>query len=811
MKIAFKNFLTTLRRYKTASLLNIAGLTMAFTAFYVIMVQVWWELGYNRSIPDADRIYLVAPTDFWDEDGSSFTSQSPRPSCERLIERSPEIEAGGLIRAWFNTQPAWVMRGGDYVRMRLTVITASTGFIETVRASAAEGDLTDFVRPNTLLLARSEAERMGVGVGDAIWLANDPFRAAEVRPDKQYEVVGIYENFPADSGLAGIEAMVDIGDEGMNEPNNWNDTFFVRLREGTDPALIARRWSEINAEVQAAWNEKMRPLWIEKYGQEEVDSWDEENDDETGCRLMPLSELYFERALNSSHWNPGSRSTTLSLLAVAVLVVVIALINFVNFFFALTPARLRTVNIFKVFGAPTSSLRFSFLFEAAGFVLVSLLASWYVAFALQSTPLAEYISKSLALTENLDVLLLEAGVALVAGIAAGIYPAWYITSFNPALAAKGSFAGSRSGRRLRTALVAVQYVISIVLIVFTFFCYAQHRFVRRFDMGFERRHVLTFDAPRKIAAQRQSYEALASRLASDPRIEGVTAASGAFVAEAHSIWGRKWKGEEVEVHVREVQPNFPEVMRIPMLEGGFRPEHGRDSIYHAIIPRSVADRFGYRPGELVDEMSIAGISGDLQFRPLQYETKPLMILASSSATRVIYLRVAPGSDIEEVCDGIRRAIGEVDPDNKVPDIRFMNEQIDDLYEKENRLAAIIALFALLAVAIALMGVFGLVLFETQHRRREIAVRKVMGATTDEILSMFNRRYVVITLVCFVVAAPLAWWGVERWLSQFAYRIGISPWIFLAALAAVLAVTGLTVTLRSLAAARANPADAVKSE
>ncbi|WP_300854697.1 ABC transporter permease [uncultured Alistipes sp.] len=811
MKIAFKNFLTTLRRYKASSLLNVAGLTMAFTAFYVIMVQVWWELGYNRSIPDAERIYLVAPTDFWDENGSTFTPQSPRPTGERLIELSPEIEAGGPLRAWFNTQPAWIMRGGQYVQMPLKIITASTGFLETMRATAAAGDLTDFVRPNTLLLARSEAERMGVGVGDAVWLAEKPFSAAEVRPDRQYEVVGIYDDFPANSGLAEIEAMVDIGDEGMDAPNNWNDTFFVRLREGTDPATIARRWSEINAEVQAAWAAKMRPLWIERYGQEEVDSWDEEDDDLPGCRLIPLSELYFERALESSHWSPGSRPTTLSLLAVALLVVAIALINFVNFFFALTPARLRTVNIFKVFGAPTASLRLSILFEAVGFVLVSLLAAWYVAFALQSTHLAHYVSTSISPIDNPGVLLLEAGVALAAALIAGLYPAWYITSFNPALAAKGSFAGSRGGRRLRTALVAVQYVVSIVLIVFTFFCYAQHRFVRRFDLGFEREQVLTFDAPRKIAAQRQSYETLVSRLASDPRIEGVTAASGAFVADAYTIWGRMWKGEEVEVHIRNVQPNFPEVMRIPMLEGGFRPEHGRDSIDHAIIPRSVADRFGYRPGELVDGMSIAGICADIQFRPLQCETKPLAILASASATRVVYLRIAPGSDIEEVCDGIRRAIGEVDPDNKVPDIRFMNEQIDDLYEKENRLAAIIALFTLLAVAIALMGVFGLVLFETQHRRREVAVRKVMGASTGEVLRMFNRRYIVITLVCFVVAAPAAWWGVERWLSGFAYRVPVSPWIFLAALAAVLAVTVATVTLRSLSAARSNPADAVKSE
>ena len=273
MKIALRNFLTTLRRYKVASLLNIVGLTLAFAAFYIIMVQAWWEMGYNRSLPDVDRIYLVAPSDFWDDGG--FMPQSPRPSSERLIEQSPEIEAGGAMRIWRNEQPAWVVRQGDYVRMSLAITDSSPGFVEAVRARSAEGDLLDFTRPNTLLLARSEAERLGVGVGDAIFVANDPYRAAEVRPDRQLEVAGIYEDFPANSVFGRIKAMRDLGDEGMDTPNNWNDSFIVRLREGSDPAVLARRWSEINAEVQAAYQEKMRPLWIEKYGKEEVDSWED--------------------------------------------------------------------------------------------------------------------------------------------------------------------------------------------------------------------------------------------------------------------------------------------------------------------------------------------------------------------------------------------------------------------------------------------------------------------------------------------------------------------------------------------------------
>lgn len=811
MKIAFRNFLTTLRRYKVSSLLNIIGLTLAFTAFYIIMSQVWWELNYNCSIPDADRICMIAPSDVFGDETGYYMATGPRPSSERFIEQSPEVEAGGCFRPYFNAvEPLWVLRDGDYVPMTGVIFDVSAGLIDVLCPATVDGDLHAISRPGTVLLSRSEARRLGLGVGDALFRTKQRFNNVNPRPEVQLEVAGIYEDFPVNSRFAQVTAMSDLGDVDISASNNWNDVYFVRLRKGADRTELADRWTKVHGEAELAFYERIRPQLVEYYGEEEADKWLDE--EPCACLLLPLSELYFDKRLSDSTWAAGSITTTLSLLAIAILVIAVALINFINFFFALMPARLRTVNIFKVFGAPTSSLRFSFLFEAVGFVVVSLLLGWYIAAMLQSTHFANYVSTSLSLVDNLAVAGLEAGVALIAILIAGLYPAWYITSFDPAQAAKGSFAGSRSGRYLRTGLLAVQYIVSMALIVFTFFCYAQHRFVQRFDMGFDRDWVLTFSAPNRIAKQSEAYEALVSRLKRDPRIEGVTGAGSEFVSEGVSIWGREWKGREMMLHIRSVHGNFLDVLRIPIVEGeNFKPGQERDSVKRIIFAAETAREYDIRPGERFDGgFLVTGICQDLYFRPLQFRSAPFAMIINRSTAKIM-VRVTPGCDIEAVSDHIRQSVAEVDPESSTPDIRFMNDEIQALYGKEDRLATIIALFAMLSVVIALMGVFGLVLFETQHRRREIAVRKVMGATTREILQMFNRRYVIVTLVCFVVAAPVAWWGVDVWMKQFAYRMPFAWWIYAVALAAVLALTVLTVTVRSWYAANENPVNAVKSE
>ena len=811
MKIAFRNFLTTLRRYKISSLLNVIGLTLAFTAFYVIMTQVWWELGYNRSLHEADRIYLVENED-WYEPGK-WSSWLHRPVPERVIASTAGVEVGGCMWGGFGSGTCWTSNEPSfgYNKFSASCGSVSLPFLDVFAFRSVEGDVHDLGKPKSVIVSREAAERMRVGVGSLIWVDTD-----EPQPDGAMEVVAVFEDFPDNSLLGECEVVKNLGETKLYTTSEWSFNYFVKFRPGADPDEFARQWTNVNQEMQREAAEKRAAAG---------DAADD--DDESGIygvRLSPVSELYFESD-SQAPCRQGSVVTTYTLLGIAVLVIVLAFINFVNFFFALVPVRIRTVNTFKVFGAPASSLRFNFVFEAFGLVLIALLAAWYVSFALQGTEFASYISASLALSQNLEVVGLVAVVAFVMALAASLYPAWYITSFAPALVVKGSFGGTRSGRRLRTLLLGVQFFISIGLIIATSFIRLQHDYMMHYDMGFDKENLLAVRLSERGAV---SYDALRQKLLSDPQVKDVTGATSRLVSVGRMGWGREFKGRQVAFQSYVVQPDFLRVMGIPITDGRDFLESDFDKELGTMIFNEAARReFEMQVGDRINgfvspDEQIVGFCADFNFKPLQYGVSPFCFYLLPKKIQqenywhlphVVYVRMTPGADIAAVTAHIRRCIAEVDPRTEPGDIvvRVFDEELGLEYDNERKLTAIVGLFALLAVVIALMGVFGLVLFETQHRRREIAVRRVMGASRGEILAMFNRRYVMLVAVCFVLAVPVSIWAVRHWLAGFAYTVPLYWWVFALALAGVLAVTALTVTVRSWHAVNENPAESVKSE
>ena len=811
MKIAFRNFLTTLRRYKISSLLNVIGLTLAFTAFYVIMTQVWWELGYNRSLHEADRIYLVENED-WYEPGK-WSSWLNRPVPERVIASTAGVEVGGCMWGGFGSGTCWTSNEPSfgYNKFSASCGSVSLPFLDVFAFRSVEGDVHDIGKPKSVIVSREAAERMRVGVGSLIWVDTD-----EPQPDGAMEVVAVFEDFPDNSLLGECEVVKNLGETNLYTTSEWSFNYFVKFRPGADPDEFARQWTNVNQEMQREAAEKRAAAG---------DAADD--DDESGIygvRLSPVSDLYFESD-SQAPCRQGSVVTTYTLLGIAVLVIVLAFINFVNFFFALVPVRIRTVNTFKVFGAPASSLRFNFVFEAFGLVLIALLAAWYVSFALQGTEFASYISASLALSQNLEVVGLVAVVAFVMALAASLYPAWYITSFAPALVVKGSFGGTRSGRRLRTLLLGVQFFISIGLIIATSFIRLQHDYMMHYDMGFDKENLLAVRLSERGAV---SYDALRQKLLSDPQVKDVTGATSRLVSVGRMGWGREFKGRQVAFQSYVVQPDFLRVMGIPITDGRDFLESDFDKELGTMIFNEAARReFEMQVGDRINgfvspDEQIVGFCADFNFKPLQYGVSPFCFYLLPKKIQqenywhlphVVYVRMTPGADIAAVTAHIRRCIAEVDPRTEPGDIvvRVFDEELGLEYDDERKLTAIVGLFALLAVVIALMGVFGLVLFETQHRRREIAVRRVMGASRGEILAMFNRRYVMLVAVCFVLAVPVSIWAVRHWLAGFAYAVPLYWWVFALALAGVLAVTALTVTVRSWRAVNENPAESVKSE
>ena len=800
MKIALRNFLTTLRRYKASSLLNIIGLTLAFTACYIILVQVRWEMTYNRTLRDSERIYLIETTD-WYEPGA-WQSWINRPLSERLISSTSAIEAGGCT--WSGFGPTVVLRENaskmGYDRFNTYSGFISLSLLDVFDFQPVAGDVHDLKRAQSVIISRTTAEQLGVGVGDMVWCDIEQPSAENAR-----EVVAIFEDFPQNSLLAGCQMAMDLGDRSLDDPSEWSYNYFVRLHPGADPRTVIEEWKKVYAE--------MYPGEANEEGQLETDP----------IRLSCIRDLYFEDD-GRVPCVQGSLVTTYTLLGIALLVIALAFINFVNFFFALVPVRIRTVNTFKVFGAPNSSLRFGFVFEAVGLVVIALLLAWYLSFAIQSTELASYISAPLNLAQNLPVIGILLAVAVVMALVASLYPAWYITSFPPAMVVKGAFSGTAGGRRLRTLLLGFQFTISLGLIVATGFILLQHNFMLRQEMGFDRRNLMAVQLSEKAAL---GYDALRDRLLSDPRVVDVTGAEGRLVGVNRMSWDRNYKGQRVSMQAYIVRWNFLKMMGITITDGRDFLESDEHKETGMLICNEAARReYGFELGDEIGGFCgtdpLVGVCADFHFRPMQYNVVPFVFYVipeemshknGGRASQLLYLRYRPEADVEGVADYLRQCIAETDP-HLTPgeiQIRTFEEELGQEYAKERRLATVVGLFTLLSVVIALMGVFGIVLFETQHRRREVAVRKVMGATTGEILRLFNRHYIRLVVVSFVIAAPLSLWIVHRWLASFAYRTPIHWWVFAAAFAAVLLATIGTVTFCSWRTADENPADSVKSE
>ena len=820
MKIAFKNFITTLRRYKMASVLNIAGLTLAFTAFYVMMVQVTYDLGYNRSIKDAGRILTVNAN--WI--GGGFSLISPRGPFEAALAQSPEVEGSAIItRRW--DVPVWVQESEfSFTEYAAVMDYISLPSLDLLGFRTVEGDLRQIENPNTVILPESLARLYGVHAGDRIF-TSDAKPGEKPRPSHEWTVAGIFKDF-ADNTLMGEPRIYSyLGDRDMNDTSQYGYICMVKMRDGSVPDSFKKAWDDnmYRQRVARVRDDDSAQSAEKSDGEDAGGTTAAETDAKyeylrSDVRLTRLTDVYFDTSLvsNFDHEH-GSRSTMLTCLGVAILVVAIALINFVNFFFALIPVRLRAVNICKVFGASTRTLRWSFLFEAVGLVVCALLLTMYLTIVLPDTFVAEYVSRSLSLKDNLTAVLLLFGIGVVAALAAALYPSYYITSFNASLAVKSGFAGSGAGRRLRLVLIGVQFTVSIALIVVAACFWLQYRYMINYDIGIDRENLMCFNLSYKDG---DMYPVLAERMNEMPEIVGVTASVNPVVGDRSSEEVRmKYEGRDLELQFRYVRSNFFDVMGISLVEGeNFTSDMDNAATKYAIFSRSICSECGFYPGFVLMAGNepicrVIGIVDDVLGQPLDSKQSNTVYCTTSEDQWMgnVYFRTAANVDIPRLCDKIRAVAKEINPDSEELDIEFVDEHLQQLYEKTQRSATIIGLFALLAVVISLMGVFGIVLFETQHRRREIALRRVMGSTVEGIVWMFGRHYVTIVAVCFVVAVPVAWYVVSEWLNTFAYRIPTPWWAFAAAFLLVTALTLGIVVVRCRRTAGENPARVLGGE
>ena len=774
-----------------STVLNIIGLTLAFSVFLILMVQVVYDTRYDLGYPDTDKIVRIEYSD--PTSPGVYGVQLSRPIIEQLKGYFPQVEAVACYRYYKNNSGNFKEADTDIPGVRVRYATTDFDLLRVFPFEFVEGDTSGYRAPGTAVISERGARKVFGGQSP---VGKDIQFETKDNTGYSWRIVAVYKDFPDNSSMDN-ELLLNIGDESLNNPSEWSYPCYMKLRtgEGMQPLLDSLNYMF--------------------YG-------DGEYADNADVRLSTLHEAYFARDMAGDNMAKGNRTTTMTLLTVSILVLLIAIINFVNFAMASVPFSIKSINTRRVIGSTRGQQIRAQLWRALGLVLLAFILSTGVMSLVATSSFAHYISGSLMVSDNPHIILIGLGVAVITALIAGIFPARYSTSFSPAMVLKGSFSLSAKGRSLRSVLVGFQYVISFILILCSLFITVQVKYMKSYDMGFDREQTVEFFVSSRIGNSR---ETLRQMLLENPNITDVTFAGGQVVSQGKMGWGRDYQGQRVQMDCLPVDPNFISFFGMEIAEGRDFTEsdnlnpNGTFIVNQAFMAKYPFLRIGLKfSGHQGDDMpaEIVGIVKDFNFQPLQYSVAPIVLYNFGSdpwwPLTVGYAKILPGN-VQETFKYIREKCAELDPtfDTSSMGLNFMDESIGRLYQKEDNLGRLITTAALISLLISVIGILGLVYFETQFRRKEIALRRVHGASVSEILAMLNRYYLIITAVCFVVAVPVAVVIIRSWVSGFPYQSPVPVWIFLAALLIIGLITVVTVTLQSRRAALRNPIDSISNE
>ena len=790
--------------FKGSGILNLLGMTVAFASLYILLVQVYYDLSYNRQIKDVERLYIMA-TPSWFSQGQ-YQVNLNRPLQKAILDQAAMVESSGVAYIGGDGKNyTRVGEGEDAREYQIGTSQLTRGALDVFGFNAVVGSFDGMEKEETVAISESAAKLMQIGVGDAIFIGNNKTPKT---------VAAVYEDMPMNSDLNNIHILFcnRLENQSINNFSEWSYHHFVKLNTpGSKADFEAHAWkvaSKLMTDELSKGGGSYTP------SQEEIDEYLER------CRvtLIPFKDMYYSKLIYFPAGRTGNRTTTLTLLAVSILIVVVTLINFVNFFFAQIPMRIRGVNTRKILGSSRVALVGSMMLESGILVAVSLCAAVAVVVLFKSSTYANLISCTLEFGKNVPVIGITILAALLMTVASSVYPALYATSFSPALAIKGGFGTTAKGKGLRYALICLQFVISISFVICAMFIKKQHSFMMNYDMGFNKEYLLTASIPVSGADR----DAFSDELLKDPNITDVAWAAGPLVNSSRMGWGRSFKGEQINIDSYPVSWNFLTFMGIDVVEGRNFTQADEQSEHGVFIFNQVArNKYGFTLEDRVqghsDATEIAGFCEDFQFRPLQYELNPFAFYIFGKNPwwdlTHLYIRTIPGALYKDVQEAVNAVVLKFYPGANIEKfkLQFFDEELGRQYRKEQQLTTMVTLFTLLAIIISLMGVFGLVIFETQYRRKEIGVRRVHGSSVVEILKMFNLKFANMLLVSFAVAAPASWFIIDYYYSTFAHSAPISWWVFAFALLLVAAIVCVVVTVGSFRAATENPVNSLKSE
>lgn len=791
MKTILRNFFSVLRRFKAASVLNVLGLSIAFVAFMLIMMQVNYDYTFDCSHRNADAIFRV------DIVHGSKGSQAIicRPFARAFTESSPHIKGGCLLNAWVGSPFFYVEQNGQRTGYRENAWEVTPGLLDVIHFDMLEGTAQALDEPGSVILPESMAKKIfgnETAVGKQLIAPNVEMNAQIIK--------GVYKDFPRNSALQNVIYVAMNPKENYDNWGNWNYFFFVRLDDPANKENVLDNFkSNFNAK-EVFGNE------FEWGGEESFD-----------LRLTSLPDVHFLNNVDFDSMPKASRQTLLVLFSIAFVIIIIAGINFTNFSTALTPMRIKSINTQKVLGSSDRMLRGSLLVEAVGVSTFAYLLSLLFLYVIPKTPVASLVDADISFGAQPMIIAGTAVIAVIVGVLAGLYPSYYVTSFPPALVLKGSFGLSLSGRRMRSVLVGIQFVASFILIIGSLFMYLQNRYMQNAPLGYDKEEMIIVHLNNKINKDR---DAFTNQLKSFSGVEDVTYSQFLLSSQDQYMgWGRDYNGKNINFQCLPVSSSFLKVMGIEVKEGrDFRPEDDQKETGCYIFNEKAKAQLELKLNEQIDGDEIIGFIPDIKFASFRQEVTPMAFYLwgkyqwgqEGNYYNAAYVKFKAGSDLRAGMEHVRESLKKFDSEYPFV-IRFYDEVLQHTYEKELKIGSLITLFSLVAIFISIVGVFGLVVFESEYKRKEIAVRKVLGSTTGEVLYMFNVSYFWILLICFVLGAPVAWYGVHRWLENFAYRTPMYWWVLPLAFLAIGMITFLTVTYQNWHVANENPVKNIKSE
>ena len=555
--VSFKIF----RRKGSAmsSILNVLGMAVAFAAFYIILVQVDYDLNFNKSIKDSERIFSITSGGM--EGSGKRQMYFCRPLAEIILEASPNIECGGAMDIC-NTEynRYWIEKAGARQEIQLAVNTFSGDALTLFGFEAVEGSLDDIIDEASLAVSETIAKRFGLQVGMTLGYESDSIKT----------IKAIFKDMPENSHLRDIQVLRNLGDDGLDNFSEWGYNYFVKLYDPSQAKNMARELSPVTAKfLQEKYFSALPSAEDMGMTQEVYDEVISRFIKSAEVEFMPLENLYFTDNL-SNEIEHGSKTTTAVLIIVIILIVGIAFINYINFFFAQIPERIRSVNTKKVLGCTRRELVIGTIKESVTLILIALILAFVIVTLFNISQLTHLLSADSSLIANFGLTLLTVVIAVTISVVSSLYPAFYITSFEPALVLKGSFSGTKEGQRLRYILIGIQFIISIVLIICSGFINLQRSYMVNYDMGFDKEQLLYVHTTEYIGRNAVAVE---MQLKSDPQILDVTWAAGNLLATTRMGWGREWNGTVINFQCYPVAPDFPEFMGFEILEGRtFRKE-----------------------------------------------------------------------------------------------------------------------------------------------------------------------------------------------------------------------------------------------